>query len=256
MSEDLRYEVRDGIAWLTFHRPQARNALTFAMYDELRDRALAVNDDAAIKAVVLTGSGGAFVAGTDIAQFRMFKSEQDPIAYERRMDETCGALEAVRVPTIAAIGGATTGGGLAIAAACDLRIASTSAAFGMPIARTLGNALSMANLARLSDLIGAGRVKDLMFTTRIVGADEAKAIGLVSEITADDALEARAQELATMVAGFAPRTLWATKEALRRLRARDLPDGTDLLLHAYLSDDFKEGIEAFLAKRPPRWTGS
>ncbi len=253
---DVRYEIRDGVGWLTFDRPQARNAMTFAMYDELAARARAIATDRSVKALVLTGAGGAFIAGTDIAQFRVFSGEEDPIKYEKAMDETCRALEDVHVPTIAAIGGATTGGGLAVAASCDLRVASPKATFGMPIARTLGNALSMANLERLAALVGPGRVKELIFTARLLDAQEARAVGLVTEVVADEAsLEGRAQELALTIAGFAPRTLWATKEALRRLRERALPDGRDLLLYAYLSRDFREGIESFLAKRKPEWTG-
>ncbi len=253
---DVRYEVREGVGWLTFDRPQSRNAMTFAMYDELAARARAVATDQSVKALVLTGAGGAFIAGTDIAQFRAFSGEEDPIKYERQMDVTCRALEDVRVPTIAAIGGVTTGGGLAVAASCDLRVASPKATFGMPIARTLGNALSMANLERLAALVGPGRVKELIFTARLLDAQEARAIGLVTEVVADaTSLEARAQELALTIAGFAPRTLWATKEALRRLRERALPDGRDLLLYCYMSRDFREGIESFLAKRKPEWTG-
>jgi enoyl-CoA hydratase/carnithine racemase len=256
MSDELLYEVRNGVAWLTVNRPQARNAMTFAMYDEIGERARAVNEDRSIRALVITGAGGAFVAGTDISEFRKFHGREDPIHYEQRMDATCGAIEDVRVPTIAAIGGATTGGGLAIAASCDLRIGTPNATFGMPIARTLGNCLSMSNLDRLAYLIGPARVKELIFTARLVGAEEARAMGLVGEIVGPDAaLETRAQELAETMAGFAPRTLWATKEALRRMRESALPDGQDLVLFCYLSRDFQEGIAAFTGKRKPAWTG-
>lgn len=114
----------------------------------------------------------------------------------------------------------------------------------------------MANLERLAALVGPGRVKELIFTARLLNAEEARAIGLVTEVTRDEgSLEPRAQELARTMAGFAPLTLWATKEALRRLRDRALPDGRDLLLLCYLSHDFREGIEAFLAKRKPEWMG-
>ncbi|MGH2499465.1 MAG: enoyl-CoA hydratase/isomerase family protein [Candidatus Limnocylindria bacterium] len=257
MSEDIRYEVEDGIGWLTFDRPEARNAMTFGMYERLAEVSRAVNDDRAVRALVLTGAGEAFVAGTDISQFRDFAEERHAIEYEARMDGVLGALEAVRVPTIAAIGGATVGGGLAIAASCDLRIGSPQATFGMPIARTLGNCLSLANLVRLASLIGAARAKELIFTARLLDAAEALAIGLLHEVTADaDSLRPRTAELARRVASHAPLTLWATKEGLRRVRARLLPDeGRDLVLSCYLSRDFKEGVEAFLAKRRPEWRG-
>src|SRR5438552_4724903 len=170
---DYRTELREGALWLTFDRGGARNAMTFAMYDALEETARRANDDASVRALVVTGASGAFIAGTDIAQFKDFRTAEDAYAYEDRMDRVLGALEAVRKPTIAAIAGATTGGGLAIAAACDLRVATATASFGMPIARTLGNCLSLANLLRISSLVGLARTKELIFTARIVGADEA-----------------------------------------------------------------------------------
>lgn len=254
-ARNIRYEVRDGIGHLTFDRPQARNAMTFDMYERLYEIALAANEEPGLRALVLSGSDKAFVAGTDIAEFRGF-TEAQATDYEAKMDRILGALEAVRVPTIAAIGGATTGGGLAIASACDLRIASDTATFGMPIARTLGNCLSLANLVRIASLIGIARTKELIFTARLIQSDEALRIGLVHEVVPAAALAARAEELARTAAGFAPLTLWATKEGLRRIRERLLPDeGRDLILLCYTSADFHEGIDAFLAKRRPEWQG-
>ena len=137
------------------------------------------------------------------------------------------------------------------------RIAAANAVFGVPIARTLGNCLSMSNLSRLSALIGAARTKELIFTAKLVGAHDAQAIGLVSEVLPDaDTLAARAAELAQMVAGFAPLTLRATKTALLRLReATGLPEDQDLIRMCYESADFREGLEAFLGKRKAEWRG-
>ena len=178
------------------------------------------------------------------------------------MDRVLGALERLRVPTIAAIAGACTGGGAAIAAACDLRIATRDARFGFPIARTLGNCLSQGNLKRLSGLIGPARVKDIIFTARLVGAEEALAIGLIGEVVEDrPALTARVDALAQLLAGHAPLTIQATKEGLRRLAeeeptAEGAPHpGDDLILLCYMSQDFREGMEAFLGKRTPAWSG-
>ncbi len=258
MAEKLLYEVRDGIARVTFNRPEARNALTFAMYERLAEICGAANQDRSIRALIITGAGDkAFAAGTDIAQFRAFKTPEDALQYEARIDRVVGAVEECRVPTIAAIAGACTGGGAGIAAACDLRIAAANAKFGFPIARTLGNCLSMGNLSRLSALIGSARAKEIIFTARLVEAPEALSLGLVSEVLADHAaLMARAEALAQLVAGHAPLTLQATKEALRRLRPK-LPakEGEDLILMCYMSRDFREGMDAFLNKRPPQWKG-
>jgi enoyl-CoA hydratase/carnithine racemase len=212
-----------------------------------------------VRAVVLTGAGGqAFVAGTDISQFRAFKTEQDALDYEARGNVVMRTLESVRVPTIAAIAGACTGAGAAIAACCDLRIATPSARYGFPIARTLGNCLSMANYTRAAALIGFARLKDVIMRARLMGAQEMLSCGLISEVTPDEqSLLTRAQALADEVASMAPLTLWATKEALRRVRDTLIPEGvdSDLIVACYTSRDFKEGVEAFLAKRRPNWTG-
>ena len=181
-----------------------------------------MNEDKSVKALLIYGAGGkAFAAGTDIAEFRVLNSDQDCIDYEVKIERILSSLEQCRVPTLAAIAGACTGGGAAIAACCDLRLAAADAKFGFPIARTLGNCLSVANYGRLAHLIGAARVKDLIFTARLIDAEEAKIFGLVGEIVAPDALMARAVDLARTVAGHAPLTLAATKQALLRLRPAD-----------------------------------
>ena len=255
--DELLYSVTDGIARVTFNRPQARNALTFAMYDRLTEICAQISDDRSIRVLLMMGTGGkAFAAGTDISQFRAFDKEEDAIAYEQRIDRVMDAVERCNAPTIAAISGACTGGGAAIAAACDLRIADRKLRFGFPVARTLGNCLSMSNYARLASLLGAARVKDIVFTARLIEAEEARAIGLVSEVVEPEALAARADELARLVASNAPLTLRATKQALLRLRGRMSPDeGRDLILMCYMSRDFREGMEAFLNKRTPVWRG-
>lgn len=252
-----------GVARIVLNRPQARNALTFAMYRGLISCCDEIASDPGVKALIITGAGDkAFAAGTDIAQFRAFETAEDALGYERFMDQVLGGLERLRVPTIAAIAGACTGGGAAIAAACDLRVATRDARFGFPIARTLGNCLSQGNLKRLANLIGPARVKDIIFTARLVGAEEALAIGLVGEVVEDcSALMERVDALAALLAGHAPLTMQATKEGLRRLAEEDaLPEGgerpgDDLILMCYMSQDFREGMEAFLGKRPPEWKG-
>jgi enoyl-CoA hydratase/carnithine racemase len=256
-TEELCFTVTDGIGTITFNRPEARNAFTFAMYERLREICETVPGDGSLKVLIMLGAGErAFAAGTDIAQFRDFKTAEDALAYERRIEAVLSAIERCPVPTIAAISGACTGGGAGIAVACDLRLASRDMRFGFPIARTLGNCLSAGNLARLSALMGEGRVKELTFTSRLLGAEEALGIGLVSEILDDRAaLVTRATALAAELTERAPLTLRATKEALRRLRAAARVDDTDLIALCYESEDFRNGLEAFLAKRKPRWKG-
>jgi len=257
MSEEIRTERRGAALWIHVDRPAARNALTFAMYDRIAAVCRDANGDATVKAVVLAGSSEAFVAGTDIAQFVDFKEASQALDYERRMDAWLGAIEAVRVPTIAALRGPVVGGGLAIAAACDLRVAAPSARFGVPVARTLGNCFSAANLVRLAALVGLGRVKELVLTARLIDAQEARAIGLVSEVVAgEEALEPRVGELVAELTSYAPLTLHATKEMVRRIRARMMPDeASDLVALCYTSADFREGVAAFLERRKPVWKG-
>ena len=257
-SGELLFAMRDGIAHVTFNRPEARNALTFAMYEGLAEICTAANSDRTVKAIVVTGAGDrAFAAGTDIAQFRDVRTAEDASAYEERIDRVLTAIETCRAPTIAAISGACTGGGAGIAACCDLRIGTASTRFGFPIARTLGNCLAPSTLARLAGLIGASLAKELIFTARLLEAEEAKAAGVLNEMVTDRAaLDVRADELARLVGGHAPLTLQATKEGLRRIVARTVPPGDDLVAMCYTSSDFREGMEAFLEKRPARWTGT
>jgi enoyl-CoA hydratase len=257
-AEDLLFALDGGIGRIIFNRPQARNAFTFAMYERLAEICDRANKDHAIKVLVLRGAGDkAFASGTDINQFRAFNTPQDGIDYENRIDRVLTTLEQCRVPTIAAITGACTGGGAAIAASCDLRIGTKSTRMGFPIARTLGNCLSMSNVSRLTALIGPARVKDLIFTARLVGAEEAAAVGLLTEVVEDSAaLDRRADEVAALVAGHAPLTLSATKQAVARLQQRlTREEGEDLILMCYTSKDFREGLDAFLNKRAPQWCG-
>ena len=258
VGDDLLFDLRDGIGKVTFNRPQARNAFTFAMYERLAEICAQANNDRSIKVLVFQGAGDkAFASGTDINQFRAFTTPQHALDYESRIDRVLGQLEQCRVPTIAAINGACTGGGAGIAACCDLRIGTKSVRMGFPIARTLGNCLSMSNISRLTALVGPARVKDLIFTARLLGAEEAAAVGLLNEVVEDlPALQKRADELAANVAGNAPLTLNATKQAVARLvRRLSREEGEDLILMCYMSRDFREGLDAFLNKRAPQWTG-
>src|SRR5258707_3630202 len=257
-ANDLLFDVRDGIGRATFNRPQARNAFTFAMYERLAQICEQANKDRSIKVLIFQGAGDkAFASGTDINQFRAFKTPEHAIEYESRIDRVLTTLEQCRIPTIAAITGACTGGGAGIAACCDLRIGAKTTRLGFPIARTLGNCLSMSSVSRLTALIGPARVKDLIFTARLVGAEEAASVGLLNEVVDDlAARDKRADEVARLVPSHAPLTLSATKHAVARLQKRLTKDeGEDLIRMCYMSKDFREGLDAFLTKRAPQWRG-
>lgn len=253
------FEIDGSIAILTFNRPEARNAMTWEMYDALVEACDRVDGDETIRVLILRGAGGkAFVSGTDIAQFQAFRTREDGIAYETRLDRTLDRLERLAKPAIAQIEGVAAGGGCAIAICCDLRVATPESTLGIPVARTLGNCLSGATCSRLVDLIGPARVKEMIFTGRLLPADEAMAMGLLNRVVPASVLEATVRELADRIASNAPLTIRATKEMLRRIAAqRRLAAGgdRDLIELCYTSADFHEGVSAFVGKRPPEWRG-
>jgi len=254
------FETDGPVATLTFNRPEARNAMTWEMYEALVSACRRVNEDATIRVLILRGAGGkAFVAGTDIAQFKHFSNRDDGLKYEERLDHVLDQLEGVNKPTIAQVEGVAAGGGCAIALTCDLRVATPEASFGIPIARTLGNCLSGASYGRLLDVMGPGGVKDMLFTGRLIGGVEAHALGIVNRLVAAADIEGTVKALAAEIAANAPLTLRATKEMIRRILARRrlaAADAADMVEMCYTSADFREGVTAFLAKRKPTWSGS
>lgn len=251
----VRYERRGPVAHLTFDRPEARNAMTWAMYEQLEAHCDRLDQDD-VRVAILRGAGGrAFVAGTDIGQFLEFTSAEDGIAYERRMDAIVDRLEAVRVPTVAVVDGWAVGGGLNLVAACDWRVAVPGARFGIPIARTVGNCLSMASYARLVSIIGPTRTLQLLLGAGFFTAEEALAGGLLTEVVDADAVDARVDELCELLASHAPLTMYATKQAVRRVAQASVPDGDDLVRLCYGSEDFRQGVRAFADKRDPEWSG-
>lgn len=256
--DELLVERRGPALWVIVNKPSTRNAMTWEMYQHLATICDQVDADHSLRVMVLTGSGGHFVSGADIRQFGPNRTQEEVLESQERLSRVRDRLEQVRVPTIAAIQGVCTGGGALLAASCDLRMATPSARFGFPIARTLGNSLSMVEFARVVSLIGFARTKELILTARLMSADEMLAWGLVTQVVSSDGeLESRAQLLAEEIASFAPLTLQAAKESLRRIRevymARE--DSNELLLMCYMSEDFREGVNAFLGKRKPTWQG-
>jgi enoyl-CoA hydratase/carnithine racemase len=249
------------VEWFIFNRPHVRNAETEWMDEELVRVCTNVNADPTVKALVFTGVASetpCFTSGADFSRLRSVNSMADIRKLEDSGERLSSAIESVRVPTIAAMAGPAIGGGVLIAASCDIRIASPSLRFGFPLARSSGSCLSMRNLARLSNLIGYQHTKELVMSARLLNANELAEAGALNEIVPDEpALFTRAQQIAESYADLAPLTIWATKEAMRRLRDFAIPPhaDADILAACYLSQDFREGIAAFREKRKPRWRG-
>ncbi len=256
-SSNVAWNINGSVAVVTVNRPEARNALTWDMYDALVEACDAAEANQNVRVLIIRGSGGAFAAGTDISQFREFASGDAGVAYERRLDAVIDRIERLPIATIAEVDGAAAGGGCAIAMACDLRICSERAKFGVPVARTLGNCLSMANTARMVDLIGLAKTRDLLLTGRMIDAREAAAAGLASVVVPSAELEQEAFKIAAELSTRARSTIVATKAMLLRLRDHRRPPagaGDDIIRECYGSSEFKEGVTAFLDGRRPNWS--
>jgi len=255
-SSNLAWDINGSVGVVTFNRPEARNALTWDMYDALVaacDTAESADD---VRVLIIRGAGGAFAAGTDISQFREFANGDAGVAYERRLDAVIDRIERVAMPTIAEVDGPAVGGGCAIAMACDFRICSERARFGVPVSRTLGNCLSIANTARTVDLLGVAATKDLLLSGRLIDANEAYQRGLATLVLPVDQLEAETIKIAAELSTRAPSTIKATKAMLLRLRDHRRPaagSADDILRECYGSGDFREGVAAFLDGRRPQF---
>jgi enoyl-CoA hydratase len=249
---------RDGpILRLWLSNPARRNAITWSMYDGLLGVREIVADDPGIRVVVVRGAGGeAFAAGTDIRQFADFETGEQGVEYEHRVGEVVSSLLGIRVPVVAVVEGPAVGAGLAIAACCDLVVATPDAVFGAPVARTLGNTLPPVVLARLQQRLGAGRTMAMLLTARLLPATEAAVAGFVSEIVAAQSLDEHVEELLRTISANAPLTLAALKEIDRRI-LRDGPgtNADDVLAAVYGSRDFRAGVAAFLEHRKIEWEG-
>jgi len=244
-------------AHLTLSNPRQRNALTMGMYDQLELACEEIDADADVRVTVLRGAGGrAFAAGTDIREFRTFTTGADGIAYEQRVGRAVERLAAVRMPVIGAVEGPAVGAGIALTACCDVVLCTPDAVFGAPIARTLGNCLAPAVIARLYACLGRARTLRALLTAELVSAQEALEAGLVQEIAERGDFDDRIAGLAAGIARGAPLTLAALKEADRRVLAASAPGPADDLYElCYGSRDFREGVAAFLEKRAPDWRG-
>ena len=252
------FMIRGPVAFFTINRPEAGNAMTWAMYDALVEACERVDQAPDVRVFVIRAAGATFCPGTDISQFTSFSTRQDGVEYEKRLEACVSRLERVAVTTIAQVEGIAAGGGCAIALACDLRVCSPAARFGVPISRPLGNGLSFENCARLVEQFGMARARTMLLTGAFIDADGAAASGVITRLAEPGDVERVVEELAAAILRNAPLTMRAAKEALARLAAqRRKDDGAvaGLVADCYASADFREGVSAFLAKRPPKFTG-
>lgn len=249
--------TRDGrVLNVVFNRPEQHNAMTWAMYDGLYEACEYADSEPGIGLMVLRGAGDrAFVAGTDIGQFAEFTSGEDGVDYEKRITRVLDRLADVSVPTLAGVHGYCVGGGLAIAAVCDLRTATRSARFGIPIARTLGNCLSMQTCNLLVQHLGPARTLDLVMNARMLTGEQAHDAGFVSELGGDEEFDDMIEAAVERLLSHAPLTLWAIKQSVKEITRASLPHGDDIVARVYGSADFRSAVDAFRTKTEPQWQG-
>jgi enoyl-CoA hydratase/carnithine racemase len=241
------------IARVTFNNPAARNALTWPMYEELKRICDELARNSNIRVAIFRGAGDkAFVSGSDIQQFVDLKENE---AYEVAVDAIFHSLQHLPIPTIALIEGLAVGSGLLIATACDFRISTEDARFGIPVAKTLGNCLSPSNLSWIANHLGVPMVKRMLLTAELIKAPELLKSGYLYQTSSPEQITQAAEALAIKLAMLAPITQKASKVTLARLLESNLPDCTELMRETYNSVDFKEGVNAFLEGRPPKWIG-
>ena len=240
-------------ARISFNNPAARNALTWPMYEELKRICDAIANMPEIKVAIFRGAGDkAFVSGSDIQQFVALQKDEP---YEVAVDAIFHSLQHLPIPTIALIEGLAVGSGLLIATACDFRISTNDARFGIPVAKTLGNCLSPSNLSWIAYHLGVPMVKRMLLSAELITAPELLNAGYLYQTTTPDAIAEVTEVLAEKLAALAPMTQKASKVTLARLMESNLPDCTELMRQTYNSVDFKEGVDAFLEGRPPQWLG-
>jgi enoyl-CoA hydratase len=257
--QNLLLEVRDGIGLLTFNRPKSLNALDRATLTELEQALAAVAADPAVKALVLTGAGDkAFVAGADIAQMSTLTPPQAR-AFAELGQRAFARLEALPIVTVAAVNGFALGGGSELALACDLVYASERARFGQPEVN-LGLLPGFGGTQRLARRVGAMRALEIVLTGEMVDAVRAREMGLCLEVLAPERLLEHAFAKAGIIASRGPLAVAAAKRTLRSGADPGLPQGLALEAEAFglvfASDDAREGMRAFLEKRPAQFKGT
>lgn len=258
MADDLQLEHQGAVATLTLNRPDSRNAISLSMYKRLPELAETVNADPGIRVLVVRGAGTkAFAAGADIGEFREVRSDASSArSYNEYVAAAEQALEGITKPTIAMVHGYCIGGGCGLALACDLRFSDHQGRFGITPAK-LGLVYSLESTKRLVDLVGPDQAKWILFSGLHVDAERALRIGLVTSLHPAGELEDTTFEFAETIATRAQYSVTATKEIVGRISSGQVEDDAETTRLRNLSfdtDDYAEGVSAFLEKRPPRFS--
>lgn len=244
------YQETAGLAIITIHRPQAKNALTANMWDQLAKIALQVLDNPKNKVLILRGSGENFTAGSDIKEFNAISLEKAEEAFVH-MEKTISTIERLPIPTIGVINGPAMGAGLELALACDIRIGSEKAKLGIPVGK-LGITLNNKFAQRLVQLVGPSTTKDLVFTGRMFKAEEAFKLGMLNYLVAAKDINKYMIRMGKLVAGMSPESLLAVKQSVQ-----ECVDSVPALWKSstpFVGNDFSEGCRAFVEKRQPQFT--
>jgi len=259
-TDKIKARKEAGIGWVVFNNPEKHNALGLEMSEAATEALDSFAGDPDVRVVVLTGAGGkAFVSGADISEFEKTRSNAAQAErYSERSGGLYGAIRDMDKPTIAMIQGYCMGGGLALAAACDLRFAGEGSQFAIPAAK-LSIAYRPDFVGWVTDLVGPSRAKDILFSARRLQADEALQIGLVNRVVPAGELEKMTKEYCAVVAGNAPLSIRASKLTINELMKTESERDNDriqrLAKECFDSADFKEGRTAFMEKRKPVWQG-
>jgi enoyl-CoA hydratase len=258
VSEDVLLEIKDRVAWVTVNRPEVRNALSRATYSHLSATFRGLASDRSVRAMVLRGAGDrAFVSGADIREFReSLTSPEAALEYDAHAEQLQSTIKSTPQPVIAMIQGYAIGSGCIVATACDFRIASKSAKFGIPVAK-FGFVVPVPDVLRLVEMVGPANAKWILMSGRLIDADRAYAIGLINQLTEPDALVTETESFARTLSENSPLSMKSTKQIIESHSgvSPDVYRGSSWYQEIFRSSDFQEGLAAFHAKRRPEFRG-